>query len=657
MAKNPVTILYDADGHPVSVVQDGSVYRLASVGKLLDADGNVITPAKDGSVTSLGTTLTAIKDTDGVKKIADPLPAGTNTLGKIDQGAAGATAWKTDGSGVTQPVSATSLPLPAGAATETTLAAIKNTDGVKKIVDPLPAGTNTLGKVDQGAAGATAWKTDGSGVTQPISAASLPLPAGAATETTLGNIKSKTDNIPSDPAKESGKLTTIDATLTAIKSTDGVKKIVDPLPAGTNILGAIRAGVDEASTLHVLKCDPQGKLITTGDSYTITGFGETRVASPWLVGNLRNKYELDLQAYSTEVSGGGSVAHVPAQGALRMSVGSASGDKARLRTNMYYRYQAGRSMLIRVTGYCSDTGQTNQVRRWGLFDDDNGLFFEQSEGTLHVVRRTSTGGSPVDTKIARADWNKDKMDGSGPSGWNIDVTKGNIWEITFQWLGVGVVTFFINGSVCHQMMNPNMYAAPYMQTAVLPMSWEVQNTGASAAGSHTYICASVSVEGGQEIPEYTFGAYTASDITVQATEIPLLSIRPKSTYNSIANRMVLMPLLAIISNDGGRVSYRFILNPALTGPSWVSADSSSGAEYDITATAFTGGTTLLRGLLPNSIDSVVLTFEKIFNSFARCLKRSAFGSGLDILTVVGKNEKTTGGSSTMRASMTWQEVR
>ncbi|KQS81680.1 hypothetical protein ASG32_02715 [Methylobacterium sp. Leaf361] len=41
----------------------------------------------------------------------------------------------------------------------------------------------------QGAAGATAWKTDGSGVTQPISAASLPLPAGAATAAnqTTGN--------------------------------------------------------------------------------------------------------------------------------------------------------------------------------------------------------------------------------------------------------------------------------------------------------------------------------------------------------------------------------------------------------------------------------------------------------------------------------------
>jgi hypothetical protein len=64
-----------------------------------------------------------------------------------------------DGSGVTQPVSAASLPLPAGAATETTLSAVRTAvelldnavSGNELQVDvvaPLPAGTNTIGRVD-----------------------------------------------------------------------------------------------------------------------------------------------------------------------------------------------------------------------------------------------------------------------------------------------------------------------------------------------------------------------------------------------------------------------------------------------------------------------------------------------------------------------------
>lgn len=60
----------------------------------------------------------------------------------------------------------------------------------------ISTGTNTVGKVDQGTGGASAWKVDGSAVTQPISAVSLPLPTGGASEITLSSVKTGTDRIP-----------------------------------------------------------------------------------------------------------------------------------------------------------------------------------------------------------------------------------------------------------------------------------------------------------------------------------------------------------------------------------------------------------------------------------------------------------------------------
>lgn len=73
----------------------------------------------------------------------------------------------------------TSLPsLPAGA---NTIGAISNTS----FAATQATAANLNATVVQGAAGASAWKVDGSAVTQPVSAASLPLPSGAATETTL----------------------------------------------------------------------------------------------------------------------------------------------------------------------------------------------------------------------------------------------------------------------------------------------------------------------------------------------------------------------------------------------------------------------------------------------------------------------------------------
>jgi len=136
----------------------------------------------------------------------------------------------------TQPISATSLPLPTGASTEVTLAAIKaKTDNLDVLLStrtkpadsqhatidnaslaitaaslPLPTGASTAAKQPalgtagtpsadvisiQGEAGMTAVKTDGSAVTQPVSATALPLPTGASTEATLALIKAKTDNI------------------------------------------------------------------------------------------------------------------------------------------------------------------------------------------------------------------------------------------------------------------------------------------------------------------------------------------------------------------------------------------------------------------------------------------------------------------------------
>lgn len=138
--------------------------------KVYDSAGNLIDPAKDASVTALGTILTAIKNTDGIKKIVDALPAGTNNIGDVDVlSSALPVGASTEATLLLIKAKTDSIPSdPAkesGKLTslETILTAIRDTAGIKKIVDPLPAGTNTIGKVDQGAAGASAWLVTGSG--------------------------------------------------------------------------------------------------------------------------------------------------------------------------------------------------------------------------------------------------------------------------------------------------------------------------------------------------------------------------------------------------------------------------------------------------------------------------------------------------------------
>lgn len=79
-------VLYDKDGNVVSVVSGKLAVRAA---ELESALGNILSkiiaaPATAAKQDSLETVLKAIRDSAGIKKIADPLPAGTNKIGKVE---------------------------------------------------------------------------------------------------------------------------------------------------------------------------------------------------------------------------------------------------------------------------------------------------------------------------------------------------------------------------------------------------------------------------------------------------------------------------------------------------------------------------------------------------------------------------------------------
>lgn len=89
MAYNTVSIQKDVDGKPIPQYYDPilDAYRVlqgrngANRVELYDADGNPID--LEALFTAIETILLAIKDTAGIKKIVDALPAGTNNIGKV----------------------------------------------------------------------------------------------------------------------------------------------------------------------------------------------------------------------------------------------------------------------------------------------------------------------------------------------------------------------------------------------------------------------------------------------------------------------------------------------------------------------------------------------------------------------------------------------
>ena len=87
-----------------------------------------------------------------------------------------------------------------------------------------------------------------------------------------------------------------------------------------------------------------------------------------------------------------------------------------------------------------------------------------------------------DTLVPQEDWNLDTMNGSGPSGYNIDVTKMQMISVQHTWYGAGFIDFMMRGSdgnyvFVHRFRNSNVNFEAYMRTGNQPVRYEVINEG------------------------------------------------------------------------------------------------------------------------------------------------------------------------------------
>ena len=171
-------------------------------------------------------------------------------------------------------------------------------------------------------------------------------------------------------------------------------------------------------------------------------------------------------------------------------------------TRQRFNYQPGKSFVFTMTfsKFLTTAGQTKRV---GYFDGSNGIFLESKDGVVYLVVRSNITGTPAETRIAQTSWSEDTLDGNGNSGLNINWANSVILFVDFEWLGVGdiragvvvdnTLTYF------HKVKNSNQSNGVYMSTPNLPLRWEIVNDGTGAAGEFEIICATLVVEGGQQV--------------------------------------------------------------------------------------------------------------------------------------------------------------
>lgn len=326
--------------------------------------------------------------------------------------------------------------------------------------------------------------------------------------------------------------------------------------------------------------------VSIKDSANLDAFSRLRISNPLTLFSSQFTYSLNPLLLEQITNGtGATITHDTTNRCALMTFSSTpTGGKAYMQTFEYLPYQPSKSQLTLIT-FNMNGGVANTLKFAGLSDGVNGFEFRLNGTTKEFA--IYSGSSVGNQTIAQSSWNLDKLDGTGPSGLTLDVTKTQILIIDFQALYVGRVRmgFDIGGKIiyAHQFTHANLVASPYIQTANLPARCGMTCTG-TVSTTMNFICCAVVSEGGTEDVNLFGYSFQQASGTVSVSDTVfthLISLRPKTTFNGITNRMRVAYIDTEIFNNGNQpVYWQLVIGQAITSPTWADVNTTySGVEY------------------------------------------------------------------------------
>lgn len=410
--------------------------------------------------------------------------------------------------------------------------------------------------------------------------------------------------------------------------------------------------------------DQYGNMVgpSNPSGVAVDAFGRARASNPVTLFESSNRYR-DNGKFNTDLSGTANAVFNSDTSAIDMTVGTTSGDAAIRETDRVFAYQPGKSLLVLNTFVLPDTA--NVRSRVGYFDEENGIFLEKNgTGSPRFVLRSSSSGSLVDNDAIQSSWNIDTLDGTGPSGLTLDITKAHIFWTDIEWLGVGSVRcgFVINGQFihCHTFHHANTVDTTYMTTACLPVRYEIVNTDdTSSETTLQQICSSVISEGGYQLSgsPHAIGTGITNadiiDIPTAGTYVPVIAIRLKAGREGSIVLPKDISLLGIGNNT--RLAYRIYDGDDITltgNTTFVSVDDDSSVEYCKNATGFTGGHLISEGYTSITNQSVS-TVSLADGDFTYQLTRNTFTDTNNIFLLAATGAAN---GDDVAASLMWEEI-
>lgn len=413
------------------------------------------------------------------------------------------------------------------------------------------------------------------------------------------------------------------------------------------LLGEINQGIDDL-------------IASTGGPMSTDAFGRQRVSSPLTLFDSSHRYR-DNGLWATATASGGTAVFSANEGLVNLNVNTTNGSEVIRETYKVFPYQPGKSLLVLNT-FVMAPAQTNLRQRVGYFGDDNGIYIQLDNNTVSFVERSLVTGLVTETVVPQSSWNADKLDGTGPSGITLDITKAQIFFMDIEWLGEGTVRvgFIIDGIfiICHRFNHANLIPSTYITTASLPLRYEITNLGVTASASTLkQVCSTVISEGGYELrgAQQAIGIpiTTPRTFAVAGTYYPIVGLKLTATA---LDAVVIATAISILGlGNGKNYAWRLVQGGTITGGAWVSAGVDSAVEYNITGTSVTGGRVLALGYINSSNQaspSINILKEALL---ANQLERNGLtGTAFELILEAAID--TVGGTLGMYASVDWEEI-
>ena len=149
-------------------------------------------------------------------------------------------------------------------------------------------------------------------------------------------------------------------------------------------------------------------------------------------------------------------------------------------------FPTGFSKQLVVGDWIAIRGQSYRVI--DIASDTSMTISPSYRGTSNVTFGTVT--KMVETRIPQSQFNLDRIDGTGPSGYNINLARMQMFYIDYSWYGAGFVRWGVRGPegdviYVHKLANNNVNSEAYMRSGNLPARYETVNEAPYTATTAT----------------------------------------------------------------------------------------------------------------------------------------------------------------------------